>query len=106
VQPLLQDLYNANADLIVNGHAHNYERFAPQDVSGNLDAARGIIEIVAGTGGDGHFPFSGTIAPNSLVRNADTFGVLKLTLHPTSFDWQFIPIAGQTFTDSGTHACH
>ncbi len=106
VQPLLQDLYNANADLIVNGHAHNYERFAPQDASGNLDLAKGIIEIIAGTGGDSLFPFSAAKAPNSVAGNDSTFGVLKLTLHPTSFDWQFIPIAGQTFTDSGTQACH
>jgi len=106
VQPLLQDLYNANADLIVNGHAHNYERFAPQDASGNLDLAKGIIEIIAGTGGDSLFPFSAAKASNSVAGNDSTFGVLKLTLHPTSFDWQFIPIAGQTFTDSGTQACH
>ncbi len=106
VQPLLQDLYNANADLIVNGHAHNYERFAPQDASGNLDLAKGIIEIIAGTGGDSLFPFNAARAPNSVIGNDSTFGVLKLTLQPTSFYWQFIPIAGQTFTDSGTQACH
>jgi len=106
VQPLYQDLYNHNADLIVNGHAHNYERFAPQDANGNLDTARGIIEIIAGTGGEGHYSFNSTVAPNSLVRNSDTFGVLQLTLHQSSFDWKFIPVAGMTFTDSGTHACH
>jgi len=106
VQPLYQDLYNHNADLIVNGHAHNYERFAPQDANGNLDTARGIIEIVAGTGGEGHYSFNSTLAPNSLVRNSDTFGVLQLTLHQSSFDWKFIPVAGMTFTDSGTQACH
>src|SRR5436305_918201 len=106
VQPLWQDLYNHNVDLIVNGHAHNYERFAPQDANGNLDTARGIIEIIAGTGGEGHYSFNSTVAPNSLVRNSDTFGVLQLTLHQSSFDWKFIPVAGMTFTDSGTHACH
>ena len=106
VQPLWQDLYNANADLVVNGHAHNYERFAPQDASGNLDPARGIIEIISGTGGASHFPFNTTMAPNSLIGDAATFGVLKLTLHASSFDWQFLPVAGQTFTDSGTQTCH
>jgi calcineurin-like phosphoesterase family protein len=106
MQPMWQDLYNFNADLIVNGHAHNYERFAPQDPNGNLDTARGIIEIVAGTGGDSHFPFNATMAPNSVTGDANTYGVLKLTLHASSFDWQFIPIAGQTYTDSGTQACH
>jgi len=106
VRPLWQDLYNYNAELIVNGHAHNYERFAPQDANGNLDTARGIVEIVAGTGGDSHYAFNSTIASNSLVRNSDTYGVLELTLHQSSFDWKFIPVAGKTFTDSGTQACH
>src|SRR5947199_2843363 len=106
VQPLWQDLYNANADLIVNSHAHNYERFAPQDASGNLDLAKGIVEIVSGTGGANLFTFNSTSAANSLVRNSSTWGVLQLTLHATSYNWNFIPIAGQTFTDSGTQACH
>jgi len=114
MQAMWQDLYNANltpnaakakVDLVVNGHIHNYERFAPQDANGNLDTANGIVEIVAGTGGASHFTF-GTAAANSLVRNSTAFGVLKLTLHSSSYDWQFIPVAGQTFTDSGTQACH
>jgi hypothetical protein len=105
MQPIWQDLYNANVDLVVNGHAHNYERFAPQDANGNLNTAKGIIEIIAGTGGTSHFTF-GSTAANSVIKNADTYGVLKLTLHPASFDWQFIPIAGKTFTDSGTQPCH
>jgi hypothetical protein len=106
VRPLWQDLYNSNVDLVVNGHAHNYERFAPQDANGTPDQARGIIEIISGTGGASHFPFDSTMAPNSLIGNATTFGALKLTLHPSSFDWEFLPVAGQTFTDSGTQACH
>ncbi|PYV35144.1 MAG: alkaline phosphatase [Acidobacteria bacterium] len=106
VQPFWKELYSNNVDLIINGHAHNYERFAPQDASGNLDPARGIIEIVAGTGGASHFAFNSTLAPNSLVQDATTYGVVKLTLHQSSFDWQFIPVAGHTFTDSGTQACH
>jgi calcineurin-like phosphoesterase family protein len=105
-QPLWADLYNSNAELVVSGHAHDYERFAPQDANGNLDLTRGIIEIVAGTGGDGLFPLSTTPAPNEVVRDNSTYGVLKLTLHATSFDFQFIPVAGSTFTDSGTEACH
>ncbi len=100
-----QDLYNANADLVLSGHTHEYERFAPQNPSGVADPARGIREIVVGTGGVNHSSF-GTIQPNSEVRNATTFGVLKLTLHPTSYDWQFLPIAGSTFTDSGSTNCH
>ena len=106
MQPIWQDLYDANADIILNAHAHNYERFAPQDPNGNLDAARGIPEFVVGTGGISHFAFNAVPAANSLVRNNTAFGVLKLTLHATSFDWRFMPIAGQTFTDSGSQACH
>jgi len=60
---------------------------------------------VAGTGGKNHYAF-GPALPNSLVRNADTYGVLKLTLNPTSVTWQFVPEAGRTFTDSGSAACH
>ncbi|WP_432974133.1 CBM96 family carbohydrate-binding protein [Dactylosporangium sp. CA-233914] len=100
-----RDLYNANADVVLGGHNHQYERFAPQNPSGQLDTARGIREFVAGMGGAGHYGF-GTIQPNSEVRNGDTYGVLKLTLHSNSYDWQFVPEAGKTFTDSGTGTCH
>jgi hypothetical protein len=99
------DLYNANVDLVLNGHAHDYERFAPQNPSGQYDSARGIREIVVGTGGEEHHTITSTIA-NSQVHNASTFGILRLTLHPTSYDWQFVPEAGQSFTDSGSTACH
>src|SRR6266487_4036480 len=100
-----QSLYNHNADLILTGHDHIYERFAPQTADGTLDTARGLREFIVGTGGANHTTLT-TIAANSELRNVDTFGVLKLTLHPTSYDWQFAPEAGQTFTDSGTGACH
>jgi hypothetical protein len=85
-----QLLYDNNADLILSAHDHIYERFAPQDPSGNLDLTRGIREFLVGTGGANHTGIT-TIAANSEVRNNDTFGVLKLTLHPTSYDWQFVP---------------
>ena len=97
-------LYQAGADVVLSGHAHAYERFAPQDPNGVADPARGIREFVVGTGGAGLGPF-GTTAPNSEVRNSNTHGVLKLTLHPTSYDWEFVPIAGATFTDSGSAVC-
>ena len=71
-----------------------------------MDTANGIVQITAGTGGTSHFTFGTTPSVNSLVRDSTAFGVLKLTLHSSSYDWQFIPIAGQTFTDSGTQACH
>ena len=108
VHDLWADLYNAHADLVLNGHDHDYERFAPQDPSGNADATNGLTEIVVGTGGDSHLGFR-TTAANSAVRNNTTYGVLKLTLHPTSFAWQFLPdthSGNGSFTDAGSQACH
>jgi len=105
MQPELQDLYNANADVMLGGHAHDYERFAPQNPSGAADNARGIRQFVVGTGGAFWTSF-GTIKANSQVRQNSTYGVLKMTLHPTGYDWQFVPEAGGTFTDSGTGSCH
>jgi hypothetical protein len=105
MKPSYQVLYNKNADVVVTGHDHDYERFAPQRPDGTLDTARGIREFVVGTGGTNLRSFS-HIEPNSQVRNASTHGVLKLTLHSTSYDWKFVPVAGKTFTDSGSNACH
>ena len=104
-QPFWQLLYDNNADLILNGHDHIYERFAPQNASGGVDQVRGMREFIVGTGGADHSNIA-AIAANSEVRNAVTFGVLKLTLRSASYDWQFVPEAGKTFTDSGTQACH
>ena len=101
---LWQALYEYHAEVVVNGHEHNYERFAPQLPSGVADP-KGIREFVAGMGGRSHYGF-GTILPNSEVRNSDTYGVLKFTLHSNSYDWQFVPEAGMTFTDSGTAQCN
>jgi calcineurin-like phosphoesterase family protein len=105
IKPLWQALYEANADVVVNGHDHDYERFAPQTPDGAADAARGIREFVVGTGGKSHRPF-GTTKPNSELRDATAYGVLKLTLKPNAYEWQFIPEAGKTFTDSGSGTCH
>ncbi|MDQ3007031.1 MAG: Ig-like domain-containing protein [Chloroflexota bacterium] len=104
VQTLWQALYDYGADVVLSGHDHLYERFAPQNPNGQADSSRGIREFVVGTGGSALYPFP-TIQPNSQVRNNTTYGVLKLTLHSTSYDWQFVPIAGQTFTDSGSGNC-
>jgi len=100
-----QALYDYNAELILNGHDHDYERFAPQDPGGNADPKRGIREFVVGTGGKNHREF-GIRKSNSEVRNNHAFGVLKLTLKTTGYDWKFIPEAGKTFTDSGSGSCH
>jgi acid phosphatase type 7 len=104
MRPLWQALYDYGADVILAGHEHNYERFSPQDPRGVADPARGIRQFVVGTGGRSHYPFGNPIA-NSEVRNDNTYGVLKLTLHATSYSWEFIPEAGKTFTDSGTAPC-
>lgn len=104
-RPLYQALYDYNADVVLWGHNHQYERFAPQNPSGGLDNARGLRAFVAGMGGASHYGF-GTIAPNSQARNSDTYGVLKFTLHANGYDWQFVPEAGKTYNDSGTGTCH
>jgi hypothetical protein len=105
MQPIWQALYEAGADLVISAHSHGYERFAPQDPAGQADTVYGLREFVVGTGGDKLEP-PGTIQPNSEVRNYTTHGVIKLTLHAASYDWQFIPVAGQTFTDAGQGTCH
>ena len=97
-------LYAFGVDVVINGHDHNYERFAPQTPEGVLDVTRGIREFVVGTGGV-HLSRFKTVQPNSEVRDASTWGVLKLTLRPTSYDWEFIPVAGSTFRDGGSSAC-
>lgn len=104
-RPLFQALYDFNADVVVTGHNHQYERFAPQNPTGGLDNTRGIRSFVAGMGGASHYSF-GTIQANSEARNSDTYGVLKFTLHANSYDWQFVPEAGKTYSDSGTNSCH
>jgi hypothetical protein len=100
-----RDLYQANADVVLSAHDHDYERFAPQDPDGRLDASHGIREFVVGTGGKNHYQFAAA-QPNSEVRNGNTFGVLELTLYPTSYHWRFVPEPGKTFTDSGSGICH
>jgi hypothetical protein len=105
MKPAWDALYAAKAEVVLSGHEHNYERFAPQTPAGVADSTNGIQEFVVGTGGRSHYGF-GTIKANSEVRNSDTYGVLKLTLHSGSYDWQFVPVAGKTFTDSGSTNCH
>jgi hypothetical protein len=106
VKPLWDILYHAGADIVINGHDHDYERFAQQDPNGKADVDHGIREFVVGSGGKNSHRFFAASVPNSEARNADTFGVLKLTLHPKSYDWQFVPQEGKSFTDSGSGTCH
>lgn len=100
-----QDLYDGGAEIVLNGHEHDYERFTPQDPFGVADEVYGVREIVVGTGGENLREFK-VVQANSLVRSNNTFGVLALTLHPAGYDWRFVPVAGKTFTDSGAGACH
>lgn len=100
-----QALWEAGADVVLNGHDHDYERFAPQSPAGAPDPLTGIRQFVVGTGGATHYSFL-TAQPNSEVRNSDTFGVLRLTLHASAFDWEFVPAAGGSFSDSGSSVCH
>jgi acid phosphatase type 7 len=104
LKDLWRDLYDAHADLVLAGHEHSYERFAPQDPDGNADA-KGIREIVVGTGGRSHDPL-GRALPNSEARNFDTYGVLKLTLWPDRYQWEFLPVNAAGFRDSGEAGCH
>ncbi len=103
-KPFWDLLYKYNAEIILNGHDHIYERFYPQLPSGTRDDSQGIRQFTVGTGGANHTSLAST-AKNSALRNADTFGVLKLTLKKGSYDWQFVPEAGKSFTDSGTGIC-
>lgn len=103
--PLWDALYDAGADVVLAGHDHLYERFAPQDADGVADPALGIRSFVVGTGGKDLYGL-GETRPNSEVSDDDTYGVLVLTLNPTSYDWSFQPVAGETFHDEGTAACH
>ena len=94
-----------HADVVLNGHDHEYERFAPQTPAGAPDAANGIREFVAGTGGKSQASFA-VVQPNSEIRSSGTYGVLLLTLHPGGYDWQFVAEAGKSFSDSGSGSCH
>jgi Calcineurin-like phosphoesterase len=103
IQPLV-DLMGANkVDLLLAGHAHSYERFAPQTASGSASST-GIRQITVGTGGRDSQGF-GTVLPNSVVRKNHIFGVMKLTLSPTSYSWSYVPDPTTPFSDSGSGNC-
>ena len=105
MQAIWKAAYDAGVDVVLAGHTHDYERFAPQGPTGTLDNSTGVREFIVGTGGV-NFASSSSPITNSQVLQNTTFGVLELSLHPTSYDWRFVPEAGKTFTDSGSTACH
>jgi acid phosphatase type 7 len=105
VAPFWEALYDSGADVVLSGHTHAYERFAPQTPGGKADSSHGIRQFVVGTGGAALYRF-GSTRPNSQVRNAKTHGVLKLTLKSDSYDWRFIPIDSKSFSDTGHGGCH
>ena len=106
MRPIFQTFYDYGVDVVLNGHEHNYERFAPQDAQGIRDNARGIRQFIVGTGGRELRALKKPKQPNTQVRDNTSYGVLKLTLHSNRYEWEFIPVAGDTFRDSGSNQCH
>ena len=98
-------LYEANAELVLASHDHNYERFAPQDTSGNHDEQRGMRQFVVGTGGAKLTPLRFRKS-NSLISDNSTHGVLKLVLKDAGYEWEFLPVDKDGFKDSGVALCH
>lgn len=104
MKPAWEVLYEAGVAVIVNGHDHTYERFAPQDPEGNVDPEHGIREFVVGTGGKSLYPW-GSSEPNSEFGSADAYGVIKFTLRPGSYDWEFVLVKNMRPEDSGSGSC-
>ena len=105
LRPLWQSLYDFGADVVLNGHDHIYERFAPQTPQGVPDPERGIREFVVGTGGHSLTRVV-AVQRNSEVRSNEAFGALRMELSADHYTWEFRPVAGSTFTDSGAGRCH
>jgi hypothetical protein len=105
VRPLWQAAYEEGVDLVLTAHEHSYERFAPMNAEGERDDTGGMRLIVAGTGGGNLREFANDPLPTTEERNDDTWGVLKLSLRPTGYDWEFLPVEGKSFTDSGSGSC-
>jgi hypothetical protein len=106
VEDFWEDLYKAGAEIVLNSHYHYYERFAPMEPEGNVDNEKGIREFIVGTGG-AHLETRGrSCNGNCQILDRSTHGLLKLTLHPDSYDWEFLPEPGNTLEDSGSGKCH
>jgi hypothetical protein len=105
VRDLFAALYEGDAEIVITGHDHNYERFAPQDPVGTHDPVKGIRQFVVGTGGTGNRGVDAP-APNSEARYTDSLGILELSLYPEGYEWEYLAEAGSTFVDVGIGACH
>lgn len=101
MQPIWELLVKERADAVLWGHDHHYERFKPANVEGDRDDRDGLTSFVVGTGGKNHYMLFKLPKRITAVRNAKTFGVLKLTLRATDFEWEFVPVEGEKFTDRG-----
>ncbi|GGK07562.1 hypothetical protein GCM10010123_41920 [Pilimelia anulata] len=105
-EPMYKALYDAKADLVIVGHDHNYQRFAPADPTGKRDDANGIVQLLIGTGGRGYYSLNSKTAGPRLVANDKTLGVGQLTLTGADYRADFVPVAGRTFTDTVSGKCH
>lgn len=105
MKPIWHKLFGARVDVVLNGHDHDYERFAKLEPDGDRNRERGIRQFVVGTGGADFRPFE-DVHRHSVERQAHTFGVIRLDLHDTSYDWAFVPEAGETYSDTGSDKCH
>jgi acid phosphatase type 7 len=105
VKPFWNTLYNRGGEVILAGNAHRYERYA-KTTPGGARSAKGIRQFIVGTGGEPGGDYNGPDHPDMQVMKRNTPGVLKLNLRADSYAWKFVPVAGETFTDSGTDPCH
>jgi hypothetical protein len=105
-QPFWELLYADGAEVVMAGHDHNYQRYAPMTPDGSRDDLFGIRQFVVGTGGKNHYPVDSMAVPNREVTDDSTYGVLKLTLRSNGYHWAFVPSVGGTFTDGGSGTCH
>ena len=105
MKPMFDALYNAGVEMVLSGHEHVYERFAPQNANGVADPVRGVRQFIVGTGGAELHRF-GPPLPNSEARVEGTFGVLRLSLGTGGYSWQFVPVGGGSPRDAGSDTCH
>lgn len=103
---ITQLLYDLDADVILAGHDHTYERLSRVDPNGRPDAERGIRHFVIGTGGAGLYRFEKPPLSITETRQSDVHGVLRLDLHRGGYEWQFMPTVADTYSDSGSGSCH